>query len=166
MVEHLPEYIDPLALADKHRRFKGSFPLSKMTRLQDVLLDQAGEVKFELEFGKDGKYAVVTGVVKAELVLQCQCCLGSIPWTVNGPVSLAVVGSIDEADLLPDSYEPLLLEEQSIPLSDIVQEELLLAVPTIPQHEKCGVSMAKPSEPVQEAPKRPNPFAVLAKLKK
>ncbi len=166
MVEHLPEYIDPLALADKHRQFKGVLPLSKMARMQDVLLHKDGEVTFELKFGKDGKYAVVTGMVEADLVLQCQCCMGPIPWSVRDSVSLAVVASIDEANLLPDSYEPLLLEQGKIPLSDIVQEELLLAVPTIPQHEQCEVSVAKDNKPKPEVSGRPNPFAVLAKLKK
>ena len=167
MVEHLPEYIDPLALADKGRQFKGSLPLSKMTRLPDVLLDGQGEVGFVLRFGKDGRVATVTGVVEADLVLQCQCCLGAIPWPVRSQVSLGLVKSLDEADLLPESYEPLLLEGDDLPLADIVQEELLLALPAIPQHEACGP--AAPPRPAAvaapDAPKRPNPFAVLAKLK-
>jgi len=166
MVEHLPELIDPLALAEKNRQFKGHLPLSKMTRIQDVLLRREGEVSFELRFGKDGKFAVVTGMVEADLELQCQCCLGPIAWTVSSRVNLAVVSSIDEADLLPDAYEPLLLEEDSIPLADIIQEELLLAVPTIPQHGQCEASAPRERVPMPTIPQRPNPFAVLAKLKK
>ncbi len=166
MVEHLPELIDPLAFAEKRRQFKGNLPLSKMTRLQDVLLQREGNVSFELRFGKEGKLAVVTGSVQANLELQCQCCLGAIIWPVSSNLNLAVVGSIDEANLLPDSYEPLLLEGQTIPLVDILQEELLLAVPAIPQHGQCGGSTQKEETgPKLNAPERPNPFAVLAKLK-
>ena len=168
MAEHLPEFIDPLALADKGRQFKGSLPLSKMTRLQDLLADGQGEAGFVLRFGRDGKVATVTGVVEAELALQCQCCLGAIPWPVHCQVSLGVVRSLAEADLLPESYEPLLLEEDSMPLADIVQEELLLALPAIPQHEVCEpAAQAAPIEEIKspEVPKRPNPFAVLATLK-
>lgn len=167
MVEHLPEFIDPLALADKGRQFKGSLPLSKMTRLQDVLLDGQGEVGFVLRFGKDGKVATVTGVVEAELKLQCQCCLGAILWPVDCKVSLGLVKSIAEADLLPESYEPLLLEGDTLPLADIVQEELLLALPAVPRHEVCEpAAQARQEQPkAPETPARPNPFAVLAKLK-
>jgi len=168
MVEHLPEFIDPLALADRGRQFKGSLPLSKMTRLQDVLLDGPGEVSFVLRFGKDGKLATVTGLVEAELRLQCQRCLGAVLWPVSCKVSLGVVRSIAEADLLAESYEPLLLEGDTLALADIVQEELLLALPAIPRHSACEpAAQAAPEQAkaADAAPQRPNPFAVLAKLK-
>jgi uncharacterized protein len=168
MAEHLPELIDPLALAEKRSQFKGFLPLSKMTRMQDILLHREGEVSFELRFGKDDKFAVVTGIVEAHLELQCQCCLEPIVWPVSSQVNLAIVSSLDQADLLPEPYEPLLLEEESISLTDIIQEELLLAVPSIPQHRQCEASPSpsREGEPQSAMPGRPNPFAVLAKLKK
>jgi uncharacterized protein len=168
MVEHLPEFIDPLVLAEKRRQFKGSLPLTKMSRLHDVLLERDGAVDFELRFEKDGKIAAVSGIVQAALVLQCQCCLEAIAWPVKTRVKLAVVSSIDEADLLPESYEPLLLEGETMPLADIIQEELLLAIPAIPQHDNCAPALppSQRKEAVSEAPKRPNPFAILAELKK
>ncbi|MFM8333478.1 MAG: YceD family protein [Candidatus Methylumidiphilus sp.] len=136
-----------------------------MPRLVDLLLDKEGQASFELSFGRDGKVAAVVGKVEASLVLECQCCLGAIPWAVRSEVRLGVVKTIAEADLLPESYEPLLLEGDTIPLADIVQEELLLAVPSIPQHAQCGPAVPAPQEMAMEPAKRPNPFAVLAKLK-
>lgn len=165
MVEHLPEFVDPLALVEKRRQFKGSLPLSQMPELQELLFDREGSVRVELNFGKEGRVAAVTGSVQAELKLMCQCCLGPIPWTVSSIVNLGVVGSIDEADRLPESYEPLLLEADAIPLADIIQEELLLAIPTIPQHERCEPDVPRETRPAPETTKRPNPFAVLANLK-
>lgn len=168
MVDHLPEFIDPLALAERRRQFKGSLLLSKMPRVRELLLEQEGEVEFELRFEKDGKIAAVVGAVEAELKLQCQCCLGVLPWPVRSQVRLGVVKSLAEADLLPESYEPLLLEEDTISLVDIVQDELLLALPAIPQHGHCepAAQAGKGKVAAPETPKRPNPFAVLAELKK
>ena len=131
--------------------------------MQDILLRRDGEVSFELRFGKDGKFAVVTGIVEADLELQCQCCLGPIAWPVSSRVNLAIVSSLDQANLLPETYEPLLLEAEALSLTDIIQEELLLAVPSIPQHRQCEASPTRGGEAM---PARPNPFAVLAKLKK
>ncbi len=165
MVEHLPEIIDPLALAEKRRQFKGVLPLSKMSGLQDVVMNLEGEARVELSFGRDGRFATVKGVVEAELQLQCQCCLEPIDWVVSSRLSLGVVRSVEEANLLPDIYEPLLLEENDIPLADIVEAELLLAIPTIPQHDRCEPVAQVEKEAAPEAPDRPNPFAVLAKLK-
>jgi len=161
MLQHLPELVDPLALADKRRQFKGSLPLAKLSRLQDVLSNRVGEVRFELNFGKEGKIAAVQGRVEAELELQCQCCLQPVQWRVDSVVRLGIVKSIDEANLLPESFEPLLLEEEIIPLADIVQEELLLAIPTIPQHPQCDGVLTIREKPKNE---RENPFAVLADL--
>jgi len=166
MVEHLPEFVDPLMLADKRRHFNGVLPLSKMPRLLEMLLVKEGGVKFGLKFGKEGKIASVTGTIDAELVLQCQCCLGPIAWPVHSRVSLAVVASLDEADLLPENYEPLLLEGETIALADIVQDELLLAIPCVPQHDHCGTVPQGKKAPEPKAPERTNPFAVLSELKK
>jgi uncharacterized protein len=81
-------------------------------------------------------------------------------------VRLGVVHSLGEADLLPESYEPLLLETDTIPLADILQDELLLAVPAVPQHECCDPAAQSRQEAAPAVAKRPNPFAVLAELKK
>ena len=73
-----------------------------------------------------------------------------------------MVESVDTALLLPDDTEALIVEpDMEIVLSDIVQDELLLAIPTIPQHSDClmpGATRASPE------PKK-NPFAALADLK-
>lgn len=166
MSEQMPELIDPLVMVEKRRQFNGSLPVSQMPQMQDVLHNVEGSVRFSLRFGKEGSVAAVTGVVEADLVLQCQCCLGPIAWPISSRVNLGIVSTVDEADRLPDSFEPLLLEGESIALADIIQEELLLAIPPIPQHEHCEASAANARAETSAAPKRPNPFAALAELKK
>ena len=169
MPDHLPEFVDPFSLAEKRRQFKGSLPLSKMLRVQEVglLLEREGNVSFDLRFEKEGRTVVVAGHVEAELQLQCQCCLGALDWPVHSQVKLGVVRTLAEADLLSESYEPLLLEEDTVALVDIVQDEVLLPLPTVPQHGHCEPSaQIKKKEVASESPKRPNPFAVLAELKK
>jgi uncharacterized protein len=90
-----------------------------------------------------------------------------LDWPVSVQVNLGVVRSIDEAKLLSEHLESLLMEEESVALLDIVQDELVLAVPTIPQHKECKPASGVGVEPpAAEAAKRPNPFAVLADLKK
>lgn len=165
MVEHFPEYIDPLALVEKRCQFKGNLPLSKMTRLHDWLASDDGVVAVDLDFGREGRVAAITGRVAAKLQLQCQCCMGSIEWPVASPINLGVVRSLDEADRLPDHFEPLLLDGEVLALLDIVQDELLLAMPSIPQHEQCESVSQSATITAPEKPTKPNPFAVLAKLK-
>lgn len=165
MLERLPEFVDPLAMADKRRQFKGSLPIAQLPGLADLLFDEIGAVQMDLQFGKDGRMVTVTGSVQANFNLSCQCCLGAIPWQVDSTVNLAVVKSIDQANLLPESYEALLLEGDTVSLVDIAQEEVLLAVPAIPQHEVCAHPDKPETEPESGGEQRPNPFAILANLK-
>ncbi|QXP84273.1 YceD family protein [Methylococcus sp. ANG] len=164
MPPHLPEFVDPLDFADKRRRVVGELPLALLDRIQEFLFERAGNIRVELDFGKDGRWSVVTGRVEADLVLQCQLCLDPLPWSVRLQVSLGVVASLDEADRLPESYEPLLFDGGApIRLSDLVQDELVLAIPPIPQHPDCReAAHAGPRPAVRQ---RENPFAVLAQLK-
>ena len=164
MFEHLPEYIDPLALVDRRRQLKGRISIGKMPRLAEVLQSTEGQAEIELNFAKEGRHAVVTGRVSAGLLLQCQCCLEKLSWPVNSEIRLGIVHSIDEANQLPDSLEPLVLQEETIALAEIIQEELLLAIPPIPQHAQC-VSLLSPGKREVSEPERKNPFAVLSNLK-
>jgi uncharacterized protein len=161
MRDSFPDEFDPLAFAEKARHLRGELELSRLDRLANVLADKEGKVSFDLQFSKEGRIPCIRGHVEAWLVLQCQCCLEPLPWLVRSDVNLGVAGTVDESLRLPESLEPLLLETgATVSLADIVQDELLLGIPVIPQHPDCRL----PS-PADAAPERPHPFAGLAHLK-
>lgn len=161
MVERLPDFLDPFEYAERKRRVKGSVPLDRMDRLGDSLVNRQGEARIEFEFKKEGRVVAITGRVEAELVLCCQCCLEPLAWPVGTDVYLGVVGSIDEADLLPEGIEPIIVERGgNVALMDIVEDELLLAIPVIPRHSACGLPKPEASADAAE-----HPFAALAHLK-
>lgn len=162
MSEHLPDFIDPSSLAEKRARLRGSIELRKLDRLADLLFDQRGIARLDLRFGINERRWEVHGEVNAELVLQCQFCLEPLRLPVECPVNLAVATTVDEALLLPDDMEALMVDPGGeVALVDIVQDELLLAIPTIPRHTNCGF----PRQPEIKIP-RPHPFAKLAELMK
>ncbi|CAL1239619.1 YceD family protein [Candidatus Methylocalor cossyra] len=162
MLDHLPDLLDPFEFADKKRRIRGAYRLLAMDRVRDLLLSPEGDAEVELEFRREGRHAVVAGQITAELTLQCQCCLERLSWPVRTEVRLGIVRSIDEAKRLPDDLEPLLVEsEAAVKPMDIVQDELVLAIPIIPQHRSCALPWRG------DATERPaHPFAALAQLKK
>lgn len=167
MPEHIPDFIDPQSFAEKNRRIHGVFDLASLDRLSVELLDTSGSAEFELEFGREGRLIVVSGRVQAELVLQCQCCLGALVWPVQGTIRLGVASSIDEANRLPEYLEPLMLASgETVAVADLVQDELLLSIPVVPRHPDCHIAGVHATpEPVTQAEKR-NPFAELANLHK
>jgi uncharacterized protein len=157
--------VDPWRLAAQGRTLTGRIALDSLPRLALALAD-GGEVEYRLAFHLDGEHrAVVTGHVMAGLVVQCQRCLGSMLVPVDSHFELAFVHGLDEAARLPESYEPALADDGWVRPSDLVEDELLLALPPVPLHD-AGDCAAQPPEPEPGDEAQPdNPFAVLAALR-
>ena len=132
----------------------------------------------ELVFAVDATgQANITGNVKANVIIQCQPCMQPMNWQIDEQVSLAIVRSEKQAEQLPSYYEPLIVGEDSLSLSELVEDELLLALPSVALHdpEMCQVRSTS-SEVVtgrhgseikeSEQSERKNPFAVLEQLRK
>ncbi len=85
---------------------------------------------------------------------------------------LAIVWSDDQARQLPRDLDPLIVDTQEVALREIVEEELMLALPPFSYHkaEECGEILAEYRGPTaaEEVPaaEKPNPFDVLAQLKR
>jgi uncharacterized protein len=163
MSTELPLFIDPWRAADSDAAFSGRLPIAGFKRLAALLADASGEAAFQLRFSWDeAGRPVVRAAVQATLLARCQRCLESMPVQVDARILLAVVTDLVSARQLPEGYDPLLAEDGRVRLSDLIEDELLLALPQIPRHAPtaCSVAIEQPA-----APGRENPFAVLAKVK-
>jgi len=170
MLDRLPNCIDPLYLAEKRSELKGQIPVSGFDRLADMLLDRSGCVSVILSFGKEGNQALIEGKIESILTLVCQNCLEALVWPIEHTVKLGIVNSIDEADRLPENYEPLLLEEDKILLKDIVEEELSLILPQYPKHRYDCLNRDSDGDETESVSKnkqttKENPFSILSNLK-
>ncbi len=159
----LPDLIDPLYCVDKGRRWRGKISLARMTRLATMIVNPEASAMIDLTFFREGRVAAVTGSVQATLALTCQRCLEPVLISVDQPIQLGVVTSIEEGEALPEPYEPLLLEEEQIRLGSIVEDELILAIPDVPRHDDCR--MLKVEAGSEEKDRQDNPFTVLANWK-
>lgn len=164
MSTRLPDLIDPLHCVDKGRHWQGDIPLARMSRLAAMIVNPEENAVIDLTFSREGRVAAVIGSVQTTLALTCQRCLEPVLMTVDQPIRLGIVTSIDEGEALPEPYEPLLLEEdKQIRLGSIVEDELILAIPNVPRHDHCQVLQVQ-SDTIKESP-RDNPFDVLANWK-
>jgi len=173
MSSRLPDFVDPWRMVDQGRVFSGHADLADLPRLAEVVLDAEGDIELQLEFGRDrDKHACISGFVKAGLLLECQRCLHPMLFSIESQLSIALVRSTEEAERLPEHYDPLLLDEPRIRLLDIVEEELLLSLPQVARHEagecSCTDFHQKDEQAIvdrDESSERKNPFAILAELK-
>ncbi|MDT8406894.1 MAG: YceD family protein [Methylococcales bacterium] len=161
---HLPARINPRVLANKQGHVAGQIDLAQCLRLAEHLHSLDGTVNIDLRFARlDGK-PVIQGRVQAALELVCQRCLDALAWQDSIAVNLMLIEHSSQAETLTTEYEPLLLTEDTLTLVELVEDELLLAIPDCPRHEtECQPKMIPP-QAVKE-PARANPFAQLAELK-
>jgi uncharacterized protein len=131
-----------------------------------------GEAGFTAMFSHDRQGLVTIRLdVEAELPLVCQRSLEPYREKVRRHSWLVVIEDVAEQELIPDMYDPVLVEHRRMALLDIVEEELLLAVPQVPRSPESRLmdvsTDGKTAIPAgEEKTQSYKPFAGLAGLLK
>ena len=167
-----PETVDPWRLAERGNVIAGEIELASLSRLVAVLLDSEGSVQFQLKFSQDQQNRVkIEGFVRAALALECQRCLEKVVLSVDARPELVVIEVPSEADRIPEECEPVLVEDGTLRIQELVEEELLLAIPLVPMHALEDCAMAKSDTAVterhddREESGPVSPFSILSRLK-
>lgn len=158
--------VDPIQLADAGARLTGELPLKGMSRLVEMCFDDDGSVHLDLQFERtpsDG-LRVMAGTIRADVHLTCQRCMGRMSYELKSEPRLLLLRPGEREGLLEAG--DVLVIEQPVALSALVEDELLLQMPMVPMHpvEHCPTSVER-SAPKKKEKIRPNPFSVLEKLK-
>ncbi|HEX7639285.1 MAG TPA: DUF177 domain-containing protein, partial [Burkholderiaceae bacterium] len=138
----------------------------------------AGEPQRRVRWRAAGSCVTVGGeaqtwlglLVEADVVLQCQRCLQPVAEQVHVDRRFRFVADEATAAALDDESEDDVLElPRALDLRELVEDELLLALPLVPRHEVCPEQLPRSFgdiEEVDEAERAANPFAALAALRK
>ena len=103
----------------------------------------------------------------ADVVLQCQRCLLPLDEAVRVDRHFRFVADEDTAAALDDEMEDEVLAlPRSLNLRDLVEDEMLLALPLVPRHDVCPEAVPLQFGDVEEVEEKANPFASLALLRK
>jgi uncharacterized protein len=120
----------------RHQAFAGSVPLAKLPRLAATLADPAGELQVELQATRDEEgQNWLHGEIRGRLPLTCQRGLHPFEWNCDVALSLALVESEAAEEKLLKDTESYRVEDDELPLRDLVEEEVLLALPMMPRCE-------------------------------
>ncbi len=168
MLDRLPVLIDPVNFSERGKRLSGTIEISELTRLSDMLLDNSGVVEIDVSFDKEERLSTIQGEIKANLIVECQSCLKRLELPINWGFKLGLVKSLEQADRLASDCEPLILENEKILLNELVEDELLLALPDFPRHDYLCADRGEVKSAVNDIDEQltsNNPFSVLAKLK-
>lgn len=181
-----PQRLDLAELARAHGTLQGEQALGTFTRLQ-----QPGEPEAEasavLQWQAQAEYRPVRGgqpelwlhlTLNTTVQRTCQRCLQpvALPLAVERDFLFAATEAQAQAwDAERDDADVLVLSP-SLNLLELAEDEILLALPLVPRHDTCPQPLVAPqgepaaqgegSESSSEEPKRDNPFAILAQLKR
>jgi len=169
MKQTLPVHLNFAQKAKIGFEIEDKWPIKQFKRLNESLLSDQGELVASLKFDRDGPVPYVVGHVTTELQLKCQRCMSEMPYVVDIEFKLGFVQNDEQMERLSSDYEPYLLTTDENHLPDMLEEELLLALPLVPMHEfDCSDYLQKQiSEQkieVETPEKKPNPFSVLKEL--
>ena len=153
---------DSFAFARDGRVLEGILPVASLERLHDQLANVAGELAFRLQGRRGQRGELLLEVeVSGTLALACQRCLEAIVFDldVDSLLELVPEGAELSQEELEDDTRDFLPVVKELDVAELVEDEILLALPVAPRHEKCGLPGAA------DAGERVNPFATLAALK-
>ncbi|MFG1172977.1 23S rRNA accumulation protein YceD [Erwiniaceae bacterium CAU 1747] len=167
----LPLTLDVVRTAQKRLDYQGVYTPEQVERIADSVVSVDSDVECVMSFAIDNqRLAVLKGTAEVSVTLCCQRCNQPFSHQVHVSYCFSPVVTDEQAEALPEAYEPIDINEfGETDLLAMVEDEIILALPVVPVHdsEHCEVSEADmvfgqlPAEA-----EKPNPFAVLASLKR
>jgi uncharacterized protein len=151
-----------------------TIPLAELPRVSHELSASDGDAHGKVRFSRQLGHAVADLEVNAQPEVVCQRCMQPMRWPVTVKSRVALVSDYDAADRVPEGLEIFLVEADSVSVRDLVDEEILLALPNAARHvegSECADSaMQLPGHEVDadeaEDPQVQKPFAQLGELLK
>jgi uncharacterized protein len=138
MKDGIPQRVKASASVARGSTWQGSIAVAKLSRLASALAGGEGALEVQLEAGRDAAgVARLKGHVEGFLGLQCQRCLQPFRWPLSLDLDLRLVSSEAEEKRVLHEADPLLVEDDSLPLHAIIEEEALLALPFAPRCPGC-----------------------------
>ncbi|HWI11329.1 MAG TPA: YceD family protein [Burkholderiaceae bacterium] len=171
-----PFRLDVAAFAKAAGQLDGRWPLAPFDRLTESAVAAAGgldagvvswSARGESRAMRGGESQVWLHLTAATSVpLECQRCLKPVDTALRLERSfLFVHGEDAAAQLDADSDDDVLALTRALDLRELIEDELLLALPIVPRHEVCPEPLVAAAD-LEIADEKPNPFAALAALKR
>jgi uncharacterized protein len=140
-----PLDVDRLARGEAEIDF--DLPLAELPRLKARIPGIGGSVHGAVRFGRQGEIAVAELSLAGMATLQCQRCMQTMELPIDSTTHVGLIFAEADAAEVPEELEPVLARSGSISVGELVEEELLLALPIVPLHEElrdCAVPPAAP----------------------
>jgi len=167
MSADLPPLFDVWRMVANQRRFEGSLPIARMPRLCELLAEPEGDCRYAVEFYRDPlKIDVMHIRLEAVFHLICQRSVERFAYPVAIDQRLGLIRDETQEASLPEDMEAVLIDGQGeVSPVQLIEDELLLAVPLVPINPNASELDPTWAEEETVEQEKSNPFAALAALK-
>ena len=133
----IPERVDHRKLANQAGLIEGTLPIQCFHRLGEMLVVREGDVYLRLEFSKgDFGSTRVDGSVSTEVCTICQNCMQQFWRKISCDVALQIVADESKLERLTEDEDAIVAPDKVISVAELIEDELILAMPMIPRHEE------------------------------
>jgi uncharacterized protein len=133
----LPVQINHRRFVSDNAKLEGIIPLQRFERFIALVEDEAGEVEAQLEFKKARKHrSLVVGQLRTKVSVICQNCMAPTQFELDAELRVLVVNSEEALAQLHEDDDGLVCEDELISLVDLLEDELILALPMVGKHEE------------------------------
>lgn len=169
--------LDVRAFSAAAATLQGTLPQAALQRLADSTLALPGDgAAPPVTWSARGEQRPVAGAepevwlqlqAQTHVRLQCQRCLQPLHEALDVARWFRFVATEDEAERLDEeSDDDVLVLPRSLDLHELLEDELILALPLVPRHAVCPEPLPTSVGDDLVEDEAPNPFAALAALKR
>lgn len=127
--------VDPIRFGKQQTQLEGDIALKTLPRLQEICDQENQKAQIILRFDIESRLYVIRGQIKAVVRLICQRCNAPMNYDMDIAFVLSPVNSEERAKNLPKAIEPVFMCDEIIAVHEMIEEEILLALPMISKHE-------------------------------
>ena len=161
----IPQRVKASGAVAQASRFNGELRVGVLPRLSAAVVSAEGALRVDLQAARLHGVSQLRGSVSGRLSLQCLRCDRIFEWPLEMRLDLRLVENDDEERTLMQDSDPYWVQDDQLPLHDIVEDEALLALPMLPRCQTCETIVQKtplpPPPDETRSSSRENPFAVL-----
>ncbi|MGD9945144.1 MAG: DUF177 domain-containing protein [Burkholderiaceae bacterium] len=164
--------IDTFEMARTGAARDGEQPVAELPRLASLLHDTGGRLSWALRAwreprpeGSSDDFMQLS--LEGALSVACVRCLGPLPVPLSIERSYRLVASEADAERLDldDAQFDVIAGSRRFDLAELIEDEAIMALPQVPRHESCEMPLGAAADDAEPEPQRPNPFAVLQRLR-
>ena len=163
----LPRTCNPGSLADRGEHLRGVLPPGALPRFRQAVDHAGGPVRVSLDFARDeAGLARVSGRLEVSVRLTCRRCLEPLDLLLEATLDVLAGGTDEEGEWREQGRELLQTRGDLLLLHDLIEDELILALPMHPSHPRgrCSAPAGPASRAGVPAAAPRSPFAALADL--